>query len=236
MLSEASCRTGRWSGMAAGQYHFIQMATKPDPRLTILVHGYNTTKADAGARFRQVAAWAPERPFLGFHWPGAPEYLVARKRAVDAGQSLARLIEKLDCRPNIIGHSMGCRVIMEALARFADDTEFAIKSVGVVCLLAPAVDNDELSEGGQYRRAASRARSIVAFHSHEDSILKWAYPAGDFDRALGYSGAQAGLASPDNLISFDCSDEVTSHAGYYQNATVRKRVLAWLADDPQKFF
>lgn len=92
-------------------------------------------------------------------------------------------------------HSLGARVAMGTV-RTVCQIGFRIEQI---CLMAPAIDDDSLSDARIYRRATNHSRRVSVLSSVEDEVLKLAYPVGDllytlfhrgerWDQALGYHG------------------------------------------------
>jgi len=72
---------------------------------------------------------------------------------------------------NLVSHSLGGRVVLEAVKRMQ-------LPVRQVCLTAGAVDNDVLAK--QYAAAKAKAGRISVLASRNDRVLRLAYPLGDF--------------------------------------------------------
>jgi hypothetical protein len=188
-------------------------------RLVILVHGFNVDMASARERYEEflsrleVRAWpAPlERygAFFGFHWPGDHRFKPASvatfpvriDEAKEAGQQLARLIRKClrsDQEVFFIAHSLGCRVVMEALYAMAAMEADGLAPVRGVFLMAGAVPYQKC-EGDEifHRRDPERPRDWV-IHSARDRVLQFSFPSGEWlhgeggGEAIGRHGLPAG--------------------------------------------
>lgn len=115
----------------------------------VFVHGFGCARSDWD---EQVAAFSPKHDTvavdLGAHGtsPGGPEH----SKIETHGADVAKLIEALDLPPAVLfGHSMGCRVVLEAAAR-------APKRVKAIVL----VDGSRLGEAGS-KAYEARARAIA---------------------------------------------------------------------------
>jgi hypothetical protein len=150
--------------------------------------------------------------FFGFHWPGdhrfkptsVATFPVRIAEAQVAGQQLARLIRKClrsDQEVFFIAHSLGCRVVMEALyamAAMEADGVVGLAPVRGVFLMAGAVphqkcDGDDIF----HRRDPERPRDWV-IHSARDLVLSVPFPSGEWlhgeggGEAIGRHGLPAG--------------------------------------------
>ncbi|MCL6555941.1 MAG: alpha/beta fold hydrolase [Burkholderiales bacterium] len=178
-------------------------------RLLILLHGYNVNRSEGRAslsrymQFLVAEGWA--EPMLAVLWPGdgwakALTYPFEGRDADDAGDALWKWLTthvKADTRLAFAGHSLGCRVVMEAARRLARAGRLDLDRI---VLMAPAIDNDSLGRSGRfgYREATLRAEQVAVLASRQDWVLRLAYPLGDltqtllfgerWGRALGYTG------------------------------------------------
>jgi pimeloyl-ACP methyl ester carboxylesterase len=141
-------------------------------RCAFMVHGFNNHAGEAaraynGFRVQQLARvpglseLALDRRLADVHWPGDAEwwgpldpldFLVypeavahARESAAQLAALIAHALPALDV-VDFVGHSLGCRVILETLQRMADDDTPV--HVGRVVLMAAAVPADFLEPGG----------------------------------------------------------------------------------------
>lgn len=95
--------------------------------LVIWVHGFNNTAAEAVNRQAQMAFDAELRgPQVSFVWPSAESpggYLYDRDSALQARTALEDLLDIIadvwDGETVVIAHSLGCLLVMEALARLS---------------------------------------------------------------------------------------------------------------------
>lgn len=165
----------------------LRAATK----VAFLVHGFNVNENDGRSGLGLFAA--RERPDLPDHalvtvlWPGdhflrAASYPFEGDDADDTADALASFIMDLLQGTSVysfVGHSLGCRVVMETVSRLSKAW------VDQVCLMAAAIDDDALADPKAYRNAASKkANRVAVLSSTEDRVLKLAYPLGDFLQSL----------------------------------------------------
>ncbi|MDH3459675.1 MAG: alpha/beta hydrolase [Burkholderiaceae bacterium] len=170
----------------------------------VLVHGFNNHYGEAAAAFqgfrnqqyrRDPSLLPPslETMLADAHWPGDAawgkadlvDFLVypfAVGTAKKAGPVLANFLGRL---PNLeivhfIGHSLGCRVVLEAIRALA-----ARPRVGKVCLMAAAVPVFQVEWGGRLESAMVRAQQVLVLYSGRDIVLTGAFPPGQFAAGRG---------------------------------------------------
>lgn len=174
--------------------------------VVFMVHGFNVNRANGTS---ELTAFGRKLDALGSGaavavlWPGDSvigplSYPCETSKADDSAVELAAFIaDELPQSPRIslIGHSLGCRVVMETVR------QLWIRGIPVsqVCLMAAAIDNDSLGVAMEYQRAAQFAARTGVLFSPCDTVLKSAYPIGNLlsaflhvasttDAALGYTG------------------------------------------------
>jgi pimeloyl-ACP methyl ester carboxylesterase len=187
--------------------------------LIVLVHGFNNNRhqaQEAYSGFRELqkglldpASGARFEDMLGdAFWPGDANYagpldlvdfLVypatidrAKRTAVVLSEHLRQRLDVLNLY--FVGHSMGCRVVLETIARLRADPTFQIP-IRKVCLLAAAVPTFAVFPGGSLERAFVAADQVQVLHSKDDIVLSGAFPTGQtlagdgfFPTAIGRHG------------------------------------------------
>lgn len=168
-------------------------------RLVLLVHGYNVASQSAFeqcGRFAEWLVWYSRAlgPDIGLlEWPG-DKWWIGRQafypllvgNAKKSGEGLAEFLRSrtgpagLPCDIVLIGHSLGCRVILEALRALSQaEPDASLRNRIIVVLLAPAVSVQRVDTGGALNSSLSRATSgICVFYSPSDLVLAAAFPAG----------------------------------------------------------
>jgi pimeloyl-ACP methyl ester carboxylesterase len=157
--------------------------------ILIVVHGWNTTLADAMGNFSDAAknlgaAGSPCKVY-GFAWSGDPhsttkgawDACLNLKASADVADqvgpgSFADFVKSIqkDCPTttiNILAHSMGCRVVLAAL-------ETGMLDVHHVVLANAAVPASAF--GGEFSNAANHANQIIVANMSHDKALAWGYP------------------------------------------------------------
>jgi esterase/lipase superfamily enzyme len=213
----------------------------------VFIHGFNVTFANALRRTAQIAY---DLQFEGvpvtYTWPSAGELTRAGYRAdrsaADASVRhlqtfLLELVRKSGAaRVHLIAHSMGNRVLTQALAGIAADPDVVNKKIfHEIALMAPDVDADVMA----------RLASAVAQTSHRVTLY-----ASSHDRALQFSkhentAPRAGLADDILLLagidSVDASavdTDLVGHFYYAENRSVLQDIFNLLRDaaSPAKRF
>jgi pimeloyl-ACP methyl ester carboxylesterase len=172
--------------------------------LLFLVHGFNNTKQNADEAYERYfgairedlrkSKVAPDA-VAEFHWPGdiavgpwrfAPTDAVAYPQDItQALQSAASLARYLGAFPppgpdagslkvSLVGHSLGCRLILEALTQLPPPSR---PEIVLVSLMAAAV-GVSLVATGRPQAAAAGAKRVVKFWSTRDWVLRLAFPTG----------------------------------------------------------
>src|SRR5215204_4363595 len=150
-------------------------------KVLVFVHGFNNRFDDAVYRFAQIVhdSKTPAIPVL-FSWPSRGEvrlraYTYDRESANYSRDALEQLLESLSAHPNvkeinILAHSMGNWVTLEALRGRSIRPGRMRDKVKNVMLVAPDVDVDVFRAQIQ-RMGAARPR-IALFLSQKDEALK----------------------------------------------------------------
>ena len=193
----------------------------------VLVHGFNNTDSEAseayhGFRARQQEIFSTadssvfDRRFGDAYWPGDADwwsffdkvdFLVYPSAVHTAVHSAAELANALWRMPNLeqvdfIGHSLGCRVVLETLLILR---RRALPTVRRVELMAAAVPSEMLEPGGRFydllTQLAAEGTVIGVLHSRQDTVLHYAFPHGQSLAGGGEGSARAvGRFGPSPLM------------------------------------
>jgi hypothetical protein len=198
--------------------------------LLVLVHGFNNSESEAEKKYDRYvdilrpglenSRVAPDA-VAKFHWPGNEAigpfpifdfagYHVDVERALQSVGPLAVFLSRLIAtRPagrqiSFVGHSLGCRLIAEAMCRL-DAAGPAEPPLAVVSLMAAAAPVALAEAGEPLARAPAAARTMLKAHSRDDWVLWLAFPAGQslawaagieraaYVEAIGRNGNPAGF-------------------------------------------
>jgi pimeloyl-ACP methyl ester carboxylesterase len=187
----------------------------------VLAHGFNNNEQEAAeafigyrvgqySTFGNLSPGSLDRLLADAFWPGDADWgwfdfaepLIYGKSVSKAKDSAAVLARQILALPNLetvsfLGHSLGCRVVLETVERLLDAGRPAI---GRICLMAPAVPVEMVSAGGRFdgvlRKLQGLHVKIRVLHSTDDGVLAGAFVPGQASagpkeaslRALGRKG------------------------------------------------
>ncbi|MBI4840263.1 MAG: alpha/beta hydrolase [candidate division NC10 bacterium] len=226
-------------------------------RILVLVHGYNNTEDDARQSYRvyaenlEAGPACDRLPDLGrFLWPGdsAWGFLSALSypwEIGDARQSASRLArffagvfgpEGGPTELNFVGHSLGCRLLLETLALVASGAVGGWPEVRRLCLMAAAVPVELVEATGRLEAAARWPRSLLLLFSPDDAVLHFAFPIGQAAAfALGeedglYLTAVGRHGQPSGLTPYRVELSGDGHSDYWPDARAARLMSAFLGE------
>lgn len=194
-INRLSVRREDGAGRGLAEHECSFEAREAD-RIVIMIHGFNTSKDDASAKYRALAREIEKRASGGFsalgelvefHWPGDhPNAAVSLASygsrvgpAKDAGQKLAR--RWLRCRRRdqhvvVIAHSLGCRAALELEATIADIAEesgYNGARIDALFLMAAAVPVSLCTPASDYPAPIEGAAEHVLVSKKDGTLLRW---------------------------------------------------------------
>lgn len=220
--------------------------------ITIFVHGFNNDEKHAQQR------WETTRARVGFllgasqhftqvaeyYWPGdrgygakfltsalyAKDVGMARRCGQELGQFLAQREGPL--RVAFVGHSLGCRVILEALRELRTNSS-AVRCTKAL-LMAAAVPEGLCDDEHRFQRSIGTAQLAdreQVLYSRSDCVLRMTFPGGQIAaelagddypgpgsrRAVGRAGGPAGRWGATARTSL-------GHGGYWLRAEALQHV------------
>lgn len=120
-------------------------------------------------------------------------------KAVDFGKLLGEYMVQLrsdaqDTEFVLIGHSLGCRLILEALSSI--ENQIPKVKIAAILLMAAAVPVSAVELGGRLRSALESSQRRFAVFSHSDRVLSICFPMGQrlandggaLPKAVGWHG------------------------------------------------
>lgn len=159
-------------------------------KVLVYVHGFTMRYPMAVENIKKLEK-AFSCTIVGFVWPGTFKgftktgkvvtYIHSRSLAEQSAGRFRKLLEVLlghDNEVNIIGHSMGCRVVLQALL---DWDEKRIRNVFLWAAAIPACSFDA-SDQFPIKRLAEA--DITVFCSENDDVLPSGYKVGEFLPAM----------------------------------------------------
>lgn len=226
-------------------------------RILVLVHGYNNTEDAARESYRaytrslEAILTSDRLPDLGrFFWPGDSGWgflsaLSYPWEIEDARQSSRRLVQ---CFAGVfgpeggpaelifVGHSLGCRLLLEALALVASGAVRGWPEVRRVHLMAAAVPVEMVDVGGRLAAAARWPSALLLLYSPADAVLHLAFPIGQ--AAAFAPGEEDGLylapvgrhGQPSGLTPFKVELSGNGHGDYWPDARAAGLMAAFLGE------
>lgn len=228
-------------------------------RLVAFVHGYSDSYSGGTRNYEAFlklldAEWGPPPgrlvPDLGrLFWPGDKDwgmlslisFPLELEPADESASRLAAFIETVGKRErpvrlDIIAHSLGCRVVLNALTILAkshagSQGTHMVGSVEVhtVCLMAGAVPVEYVGPGEKYWDGVSLPRRMSCLYSHADPVIGLAAPLGYtaagerfFPPCIGYAGPPAGFPGSGEEIYG------AGHGDYWAGEIAANRVAGML--------
>jgi len=188
-------------------------------RVLVLVHGFATPQACYPyftAQANLLEEGSPYDAIIGYIWPCYTNhlaYLQAKSHAdlvAPRLKTFLKLLQSVASRIDVAAHSLGNRLVLKAL----DLKASAPTLVHNFLSIAPAVDNEAIEMGEEFFNSTQHCTNLYVFFSHRDSVLRWAYLASEWDKALGYDGAENPNKLPQNVQMIDCTNIIDSHDGY----------------------
>ncbi|MCV6595901.1 MAG: alpha/beta hydrolase [Mangrovicoccus sp.] len=213
------------------QAMFARLRASDYRQVLLYLHGFNTSPATALRRAAQLqrlcdAAGPGEALVVPMIWPTDDDPGVLRdyfddQRSADAsGFAFARAFGKFmswrdqdaAClkRINLLAHSMGGRVLREAMARWnKDDLPNGVPMLfRNIFLVASDLVNETFEPGQPGLLMCHAARNLVVYHAAEDLALRASKLAnlrnGIASRRLGHTGPERMEKVLPNVISVDC--------------------------------
>lgn len=159
----------------------------------------------------------------------AVSYFRQVPKAVSIGRLLGDYLLRLraSTRPTevvLIGHSLGCRLILEALSEMAPRARSS--QVPAVFLMAAAVPVQHLQPSAPLRAAAELPRHRIALYSARDTVLRWTFPAGQLLAADGGLRPRAlGLEGQPRDCWTGRDQTMLRHGDYWSDSTTTPNVV-----------
>jgi len=230
-------------------------------KVIIFVHGFTVRYPAALDKLRFIAeALGESLTIIGFVWPGTFKaklktakifgYIHSRDLAERSAERLRKLIKVVAGHENevhLLGHSMGARLVLQALHNYPPKELGKTPKVGHTFLIAAAVPVVSLDDGDQFPASSLGTEQLTVFHSVKDDVLPMQYKLGEFIpgllqarhspgaqlQALGMTGPSAAVLSSKNcnVTGIDVSDEVDCHhtTSWMSSKTIQKVICESLS-------
>jgi pimeloyl-ACP methyl ester carboxylesterase len=223
----------------------LQPGTGCPEEAAIYIHGVWTGTGSFFANFEtetgifdrarmSLAANNYSIPVIGFSWdsnttiitPDNSGWSIAKDIAQNNGPKLAHFIfdYKSNCSTTdirIIAHSLGARVVLNALQELTGNQEWNSKNFKIesVHLMGAAVDDEQVSTDpsdtddlGEKVYGQAIESQVIRFYNlfnNEDNALQIPYPSAEGGEiALGLSGSEQGVSLPKNYQDVNVTKEI----------------------------
>jgi esterase/lipase superfamily enzyme len=195
----------------------------------VYVHGYNTSFDKAARRMGQMTydlSWDGASFF--YSWPSRAQAGLYLTDDTAAGQSVRVMkqvladLGSLEGTPDLIliAHSMGTRVLSEALQQLVLEGDEVTNRISTLILAAPDIDKVVFVNDIAPRLAEMEQTAITLYASSEDSALKASHAARGFTR-MGDSSE--GLVLVDGIEIIDATgaeSDFFGHTYFGDNVTI----------------
>lgn len=170
-------------------------------QVAFLTHGFNVSRDSGIQHLEAFASYLTKLEDMalvmvlwpGDSWAGANGYAFEGSQADDSGAALYKFVERvlpISTTLNFAAHSLGTRVMLEAINRLAPSPY----RVDQVCLMAAAVNDFVFADRERYELAAKTCERMGILSSDKDTVLKYAYPAGNLLEAFLFWKREIGFA------------------------------------------
>jgi pimeloyl-ACP methyl ester carboxylesterase len=224
----------------------------------LLIHGYDNSFSDAQCSYDLFRGHfdAKFQTYMGqvaeFFWPGdyslkiisVLSYPNQIGPAIQSANRLSNYLWNLrgarngPMELNLVGHSLGCRVVLELLARWGGGMPPNIR-LGAVALMAAAVVVKHVDSGGSLRAAAILSNNTLVLHSEGDAVLHWAFPFGEtlagegfFPTAVGRLGGP--LQTWRQHIPMATAGKAYGHGSYWSGDESSNAVVVAFGGTPAR--
>lgn len=170
--------------------------------------------------------WPSNKPFLS-----ALFYSKTVKTAQICGERFAEYLNKLNListsnqQPRIIliGHSLGCRLLLEALKKTIK-TNLRLE----VFLMAPAVPVSMVRPGQPLNPSISSTEKYNILYSRKDSVLNRFFGIGQAMAGEGFNEAVGLKGNPARGVWSNSKETTYDHSGYWKGEESAKWIAAQL--------
>ncbi|NET24773.1 DUF726 domain-containing protein [Okeania sp. SIO1I7] len=216
--------------------------------MIILTHGYNVSEEGAEEAYKEFQKnfnkysnqlSTLNKAIYWLIWPSnKPDQLDSKLSyfqtvsvAKNCGEKLAEYLKKLNFsasnkQPRIIliGHSLGCRLLLEALKKTIK-TNFKLE----VFLMAAAVPVSMVQPGQQLNPSISSTEKYRILYSKEDWVLEHTFPIGQMLAGEGFEQAVGFKGNPKKEVWSNTKDmENYTHSDYWKGEKSVQWILSQL--------
>lgn len=237
-----------------------EMRSRSFHHILFLIHGYNNSEQVAEDSYTLFTALLNEHlrkhPFdidaiVNFHWPGNPtldlkllaptiHYPYALLNARRAAALLANFLSTLlrpgpaptSLKVSLVGHSMGCRLVMELLRTISEKQPPEFQCIG---LMAAAVPVELVVAGSALFVPEPMNTRILKFFSPNDWVLRNFFPLGQKWSSLFSDNGQlverryyreaVGFDGNPERFAVNCPRRNNGHSDYWKDRKVVDKLL-----------
>ncbi len=214
----------------------------------ILVHGFNVDERAAAKNYeafskrlwREGSSVRESEQCCKFFWPGneagafqsalsySRQIAKARECGVLFGDYLREYLQKSQRTQIIlICHSLGCRLVLEALKYITAVSPATASHIRLVVMMAAAVPASFIEN--RNFDVPIYAKKTACLYSPKDSILRYFFPIGQSMAGDGFYPTAIGLnGSPSSMWTAGHADTGLSHKAYWSSDLVATQVMAML--------
>ncbi len=205
-----------------------------EEKVLLFIHGFDNTGQEVISKYILIASNMQKfvidetkKPFydaiIGYVWPGFNlfvEYYLAKRNAKSCAPRLKKILEQIStvAHLDVIAHSMGNRVLLEAL-RCPKDS-FKNYPLSTFFSVAAAINDRRIDPDSLFYQSTTNMKEMDIFFSLNDPVERWFYPIAERAEALGYEGDGNPSLLPGNIQTIDCSSIIHSHSGYFSTPSV----------------
>ncbi|CAH0279595.1 hypothetical protein SRABI27_03735 [Pedobacter sp. Bi27] len=245
---EISLRADPDTGQMAPSIRIKGLLPQNGTDLILLVHGFNNTQKASSDNYksftdkltRQAGMENYPAVICPFYWPSnrrnalvsAASYVQQLKKSLICARMLADYllwftIQRPQSRLIFIGHSMGCRLILEAITFMESKRPWSGPRLSLIALMAAAVPTGMLRPGGRLSAIRENGKRFLGLSSTKDLMLASVFPSaqtlareGLFPAAVGYKG------EPWDLWNAGATDTSLAHTAYWSSTDAGSKVGA----------
>jgi len=231
-------------------------------QVIVYVHGITVHYDAVLERIHELHSVVPCH-VVGFVWPGTFKtlsktgavigYIQSKALAEQSAKRLRLLLSVLvgyGNKVHIVGHSMGARLVLQALKESWSEKG---PQIGHTFLIAAAIPAISLAKTDQFPLDELAGEGLTVFTSKNDDVLPHGYKIGEFvpgllnkqhtsseqKIAMGLGGPHGDLpipSNPDYLKLVNLDDEVKSHHAttWLSSATLQKEICQTLKVEPPR--
>ena len=218
-------------------------------RYILLIHGYNVDKRrakDSYEKFKwrllEDSTVALDNDIIHLYWPGDARFRlvsemsfpVQPKRAMHTARALAKYLAKRiqeqdqDCELIFIGHSLGCRVIVETLCKLYSQEYNNRLTPTRIFLMAAGIPVSMVHNQNRLWKGIQGSNPRVVYYSRKDKVLQYAFPVGQtaaIDDNQLLPEAVGSRGRPTEVWGAESEEMSYGHSSYWTSDEIPGKIL-----------